>query len=298
VDVHENKLDGVFAPVVTPFDDDTIRLDWLKENVSRLAETPLAGYLALGTNGEFKSLTEKERVEVVKTFVELKADKVLMVGTGCESTRETIELTNRVAGLGADFASIIPPHYFASRMDDQAVIRFYREVADHAEIPVLVYNIPRLTANVAISTLAAGVLASHPNIRGMKDSGGVSLFAFLAGLPADGFSLLAGSATYFLPGLLLGATGGVISLANCFPHVCCELYAEARRGNLDTARELHTRILQANRAVSGKYGVAGVKAAMELAGHHGGEPRRPLAPLTDEERRTMRSRLQELGFLE
>jgi 4-hydroxy-2-oxoglutarate aldolase len=292
-----DRLKGLFAPVVTPFQDDHLRLDWLEEDLARLAQTPLAGYLALGTNGEFKSLTESEKLEVVKVFVRLKGDKLLMVGTGCESTRQTTELTQRIADLGADCASIITPHYFASQMDDAALIGFYQHVADRSPIPVLPYNIPRLAGNVAISAQAACTLASHANISGMKDSGGVSLFAFLVALSGTPFAVLAGSAEYFLPGLLMGACGGVISLANCFPEVCCRLYSEATSGSLDTARQLHAQIHQATRAVSGKHGVAGVKAAMDLAGYRGGDPRRPLRPLADQQRETMRLRLQELRLL-
>jgi 4-hydroxy-2-oxoglutarate aldolase len=297
VEMSRERLRGVFAPVVTPFENDEIRFDWLEQNLARLAETPLAGYLALGTNGEFKSLTETENLQIVERFVRMKGDKVLMVGTGCESTRETIELTRRVAELGADFASIITPHYFASRMDDDALIGYYQEIADRSPVPVLLYNIPKLANGVTISARAAGVLASHPNIWGMKDSGGASVFAFLAALAGREFSVLAGSANYYLPALFLGAEGGIISLANCFPEVCCQLHAEATSGSADNARRLHLRILQANRAVSGKYGVAGVKAAMQLAGYQGGDPRRPLQPLSDEIRQTMRSKLQELGLL-
>jgi 4-hydroxy-2-oxoglutarate aldolase len=112
------------------------------------------------------------------------------------------------------------------------------------------------------------------------------------------FAVLAGSAEYFLPGLLMGACGGIISLANCFPELCCRLYSEAISGNLDVARQLHAQLHQATRAVSGKHGVAGVKAAMDLAGYRGGAPRRPLRPLTDQQREAMRLRLQELKLLE
>jgi 4-hydroxy-2-oxoglutarate aldolase len=296
--MNRERLKGVIAPVVTPFEHDKIRFDWLERNLGRLGETRLAGYLALGTNGEFKSLTDSEKLEIVKRFARLKGEKVLMVGTGCESTRETLDFTARVADLGADCASIITPHYFASRMDDDTLIRYYQEVADRSDIPVLLYNMPRLANGVTVSTRTADALSAHPNIWGMKDSGGVSLFAFLAALAGREFSLFAGSANYYLPGLLLGADGGIVSLANGFPQICCELHAEATSGNLDAARRLHARILQANRAVSGKYGVAGVKAAMNLAGFHGGAPRRPLAPLTDEERGAMRSRLEDLRLLE
>ena len=297
MDMSRKRLQGVFAPVVTPFENDEIRFDWLELNLSRLAQTPLAGYLVLGSNGEFKSLTETEKLKIVERCVRLKGDKVLMVGTGCESTRETVDFTSRVAELGADFASIITPHYFGSRMDDRALIGYYQEIADRSAIPLLLYNIPKLAGGVTISPHTADVLSSHPNIWGMKDSGGASIFTFLALLNGREFSLLAGSANYYLPGLTLGAAGGVISLANCFPEVCCELHAEATTGSLAAAGELHQRILQANRAVSGKYGVAGVKAAMQLAGYHGGDPRRPLAPVADEPRQVMRSELRELGLL-
>jgi 4-hydroxy-2-oxoglutarate aldolase len=298
MEMTRENLEGVFAPVVTPFDDDRIRFDWLETNLEMLAESSLAGYLALGTNGESKSLTEDEKLEVVRTFVRLKGDKVLMVGTGCESNKETIELTNRVAGLGADFASVITPHYFASRMNDQTLIGFYQEVADSSDIPVLIYNIPKAASGVKISVNAAETLSSHPNILGMKDSGGASVFSFLAATADAEFSVLAGSATYFLPAVAVGAAGGIVSLANCFPEICCQLHTEVVSGNMERARELHHRIVQANRAVSGAGGVAGVKAAMELAGFRGGDPRRPLLPIGSEQRQTMRSKLEGLGFLQ
>jgi 4-hydroxy-2-oxoglutarate aldolase len=296
IGMDRDKLKGVFAPVVTPFEDDKIKFDWLEENLERLNETKLAGYLALGTNGEFKSLTESEKIQIVKLFVKLKGDKVLMVGTGCESTYETIEFTNRIADLGADFASVITPHYFASQMKDETLIAYYQEVAEHSSIPVLLYNIPKLTSNVSISSGAIKVLSLHPNIWGIKDSGGVSIFSFLS-VVSDDFCVMAGSANYFLPSLMVGAVGGVISLANCFPQDCCELYTASLSEDFDKARKLHQRILQANSVVSGKHEVAGVKMAMNLAGYRGGIPRRPLQPLAEEQRQIMQRKLRELGFL-
>ena len=252
-----DRLRGVFSPVVTPFDGDAVRLDWLEENLQKLSDVALAGFLALGTNGEFKSLTDKEQADIVNVFASQKGSKVLMVGTGCESTRQTIDATNRAADLGADYASIIVPHYFASKMTDDVLTRFFEAVADAVRIPVLMYNIPKCTAGVAISRKAVQKLSKHTNIVGIKDSGGASIFGFLAE-SSDQFAVLAGSASYFLPSLQLGATGGVISLANCFPEPCCDLYEAAVTGIADSAMELHARIFEANAAVSGKHGVAGV----------------------------------------
>lgn len=292
----QNQLTGVFAPVSTPFENDRIRFDWLEENLKRYAATELSGYLALGTNGEFKSLTEKERIQIIELCGRLKGDKVLMVGTGCESTRETIEFSNRAADSGADFASILPPHYFASKMNDAALISFYNEVAERSKIPVLMYNIPKCTSNVAIKPAVVKAVSSGPNIAGVKDSGGASIFSFLVNAAA-GFTVLAGSANYFFPALMAGAAGGVISLANSFPEFCCDLYTATISADLDKARKLHSLVIQANAAVSGKYGVAGVKASMDLAGYHGGDPRRPLLPISNEQRDGMRRELIEIGLL-
>ena len=292
-----DRLTGVFAPVVTPFENGEIRLDWLEENLQRMGETRLAGYLALGTNGEFKSLSDNESIEVIKVFVKTKGDKTLMVGTGRESTKETVVFTNRAAGLGADFASIITPHYFASRIKDRELIGYFEEVANNARIPILLYNIPKCAAGVTISAGTLKQLSAHNNILGLKDSGGASIFTFLATADRE-FSVLAGSGNYFLASLMLGAKGGIISLANAFPDICCELYEEAASGALTQAHELNNKLILANAEVSGRHGVAGVKAAMDLAGFRGGEPRRPLLPIDKKQRNTMRLKLQELGCLD
>jgi len=177
------------------------------------------------------------------------------------------------------------------------LIGFFEAVADAARIPVLMYNIPKCTSGVAISRKVVGALAGHDNIVGMKDSGGASIFGFLTAA-CDEFAVLAGSANYFLPSLQLGAAGGVISLANCFPGQCCDLYEAAVGGDADLAMELHASIFEANAAVSGKHGVAGVKAAMDAAGYHGGAPRAPLVALGGEDRNVLDARLRKIGFLE
>ena len=204
-----DRLQGVFAPVVTPFDGDAVNLDWLEGNLQRLSETA---------------------------------------------------------------------------------------VAEAARIPVLMYNIPKCTSGVALSRKVVQTLSEHGNIVGMKDSGGASIFGFLASA-SDSFAVLAGSANYFLPSLQLGAAGGVISLANCFPEPCCELYEAAIADEQEAAKRLHWRILEATAAGSGKHGVAGVKAAMDAAGYHGGAPRAPLTALRNDDRVALEAGLRELGFL-
>jgi 4-hydroxy-2-oxoglutarate aldolase len=290
------RLSGVFAPVVTPFDGDEVRLDWLGSNLSKLAQTELRGYLALGSNGEFRSLTESEEMKVLEVFAAQKADKVVMVGTACESTRQTIEKTKRAAEMGFPFASILTPHYFARQMNDEIFSGYYRRIADSSPIPILLYNAPGFAGGVSLSAGCVLALAEHGNIVGIKDSSQAGPGGLLAELGRScEFCVLAGSANFFYPSLLLGAVGGVLSLANSLPGLCCELYRLYLEGSYERALELNRGIVRINRAVSGRFGVAGVKAAMDIAGFQGGEPRHPLKSLSEAERESVRNTIEQQG---
>ena len=219
-----------------------------------------------------------------------------MAGAGAESTQETIRRTEQVASEGAHFASILTPHYFKKLMVDAVLIRYYQQIADASPIPIVLYNAPGFTG-VTLSANVVSELADHPNIIGMKDTSAGNKDKYLNSTRGKECAVLAGSANDFFPSLILGTIGGVLSLANAFPKICCELYQLTCQGQLDQARSLHQSILQANKVVSGSFGVAGVKAAMNLAGYFGGEPRRPLLPLTAEQTTTLQNNLQAIGFL-
>ncbi len=290
------QLSGVFAPVVTPFWGDELRLDWLRENLQNLAKTELKGYLALGSNGEVRSLSEGEQLQVLEVFAEEKGDKVVMVGTACESTKLTVEKTRRAAEMGFPYASILTPSYFARQMSDEVFQGYYKRIADSSAVPILLYNAPGFTGGVTLSAGCVLALAGHQNIVGIKDSSSAGPGGLLAHLDRTiDFAVLAGSANFFYPSLIQGAVGGVLSLANSLPSTCCELYRLYREGSYDEALELHRKILRINRAASGRFGVAGVKAAMDVAGMKGGEPRHPLLPLAEADRASIRSIIEQLG---
>jgi len=294
---NREKLSGVFAPVVTPFRNEKLLLGDLRFNLKKLGETELTGYLALGSNGEFKSLTDREQIQVLEVFADEKGDKVVMAGTACESTAQTIEKSKIAADMGFDYVSILTPNYFAKRMDGPTLKGFYERIADAVPVPVLLYNAPGFTGGVAIPPKTVIELSRHPNIAGMKDSSPTGPVRFLCDCdPEEDFFILAGSANFFYSSLHLGAPGGVLSLANVFPESCCELYRLFREGRYEEARELHFRLARLNAAVSGVHGVAGVKAAMELTGFRGGDPRHPLVPVTGEERKKIRDKILTEGF--
>jgi 4-hydroxy-2-oxoglutarate aldolase len=293
---HREKLSGVFAPITTPFSEEgRLLLDQLASNIRKLNESKLRGYFVLGTNGEFESLTEAERREVLETAIEVSSkDKVIMAGTGRESTEQSITDTKEAASMGFHFASLIAPSFFAKKMTDQVLSRHFRLIADISPIPVLLYNNPEV-AVVTFSPGLIGELSKHPNIVGMKDSSKGNFASYVLAAGPD-FNILAGSANFFFEALVMGGVGGVLSIANFAPDICCSVYDLWKAGKLEEARKVQYRLMTLNQKVSGKYGVAGVKAAMDIAGFYGGAPRSPLPPLTPEERQKLREDLLASGL--
>lgn len=288
-------LSGIWAPICTPFTDGEVDIGRLEKNMEIYSETPLRGCFALGSNGEACMLDEKERIKVLRTVLKGKGkDKLVMAGCSHESARGTIALTRQAAEEGADIVSVITPHYFKKVMTDEALIKFYEMVADNSPLPLMLYNAPGFAAGVKLSVKAAVKLSQHPNIIGMKDSAPTGPNIFLAVVDRKKFSVLAGSANFFLTSLVMGAVGGVLSLANFLPHACYRLYEIFQQGDIKKARELQQAILRVNRGVSGKYGVAGVKAGMDFTGFYGGDPRLPLLPLSSTDRENIRLALEKL----
>ncbi|HET6438080.1 MAG TPA: dihydrodipicolinate synthase family protein [Anaeromyxobacter sp.] len=296
--MQRDNLSGVFAPMVTPFGaDDAVLLSGVAENVRRMNGTGLRGYFVLGTNGEYKALTAEERLQVLDVVVQHRAPgKVVMAGCGAESTKETIDTARRLADRGADYASVLMPSFFAKKMTTEVMARHALAVADASPIPVVLYNNPSVAAGVTIRLDLLQRVASHPNIAGIKDS---SKETYLENLKAASptFCVLAGSANYFTDLLRRGGTGGVLSLANVLPDACVALYEAARAGRRDEEERLDRLLVDLNTQVSGKYGVAGVKAAMTLCGFVGGAPRRPFLPLGAEEVSGLRGVLERSGLL-
>ena len=162
------KIKGVLPPMVTPFDEND-KVDYYKHvrNIEKWNEYDLAGYLVLGSNSETVYLTEEEKLKLIELTVKhKKPGKLVVAGTGMESTSATIDLTNKAADLGADCVLIVTPFYYGGKMNDEALINFYTEVADNTRIPVMIYNVTKFT-HVNISPKAVGVLCKHPNIIGM-----------------------------------------------------------------------------------------------------------------------------------
>jgi 4-hydroxy-2-oxoglutarate aldolase len=293
------SMAGIFPPIPTPFDaQEELDLKSLAKNIAHWNTTPISGYVVLGSNGEMTYLTEAEKLQVFETARKAIAPgKLMMAGCGCESTHASIQLTKQAAAIGADVALFISPCYYKSKMDNAALTDYYTRLADASPIPVSVYNFP---ANTGLDLSAELVikLAQHPNIAAVKESGGnvVKMGEIIKNTRPD-FQVLAGSAGFLYPSLVLGAVGGVLALANIVPQQCCDILNFAKAGKHEEARQLQLRMIAPNTAVTAGMGVAGLKAAMDMLGLAGGKPRSPMQPLGDEQKGKLKKILQEAGIL-
>jgi 4-hydroxy-2-oxoglutarate aldolase len=267
----------------TPFVDGEVDTGAIAFNIERWMRAGLGGIVALGTNGESALVDEEESDRVIAAAREaIPRDRLLIAGTGRESTRATIAASRRAALLGADAVLVRTPSFFKPLCTPALLIRHYTAVADASPIPVLLYNFPAVTG-VTITPDAMATLAAHANVAGMKESGtdSAQIAALIDAAPGS-FSVLAGTGTVFYSGLCLGAVGAILAVACVVPDLCLRLLAAAREGQHREARELQRRIAPISRLVTSGYGVPGLKAALNLAGYRAGEPRAPLSPATPE----------------
>lgn len=275
-----SNLVGIIPPLTTPFIDDEVSTDKLIENLNRYESQMLSGYVLFGSNGENVFLTREEKLKIIKSVRE-HTNRTLIVGTGLDSIKETISLCNEAANLGANYALVITPSFFKSEMKHRTFLNYYTKVAESVMIPVVIYNVPKFT-NVNIETETVIELSSNPNIIGLKDSTeNSSRISELANNVHPGFKLIVGTASVLYSGLTCGATAGILALANVAPDQCYQIYRLFKERNFEKALELQNKMIPVNKAVTSKFGVAGLKAAMDLLGYFGGNPRMPLEPLSE-----------------
>jgi len=291
------KLQGIFPPITTPFDHaGNIYAAKVQHNIEKWNRTTLAGYVVTGSTGESVLLTAEEKVELWEMVARHAApEKLLIAGTGVESVRETVCLTNRAAELGYKAALVKTPHYYKNllnRADAQTL--YYRAVADQVCIPVIIYNFPQATA-LDIPAAAVVELSQHPNIIGIKESSGnMEKVMQMMRESRPGFQVTVGSAPTLWPSLLMGATGAILAFANAAPHATIAIWEAYRMREEEAGRDWQNRIARAAALVTTKYGIPGLKHAMDLNGYYGGPPRLPLSVPTLEAKREIEEAFQDL----
>lgn len=273
-------MEGSGVPLVTPFDEegeiDTAKLQAL---VSQVIDAGIDFIVPCGSNGESELMTMEERAAVVRIVVEESSIPVL-AGTGHPGFAETNKQTSLAAEAGADGALVVTPYYYTH---NQATLEaYYRRVADNSDIPIYLYSVPSKTG-IKLAPETVESLSAHKNIRGMKDSSGdlASLIREYE-LTDDDFELFIGNGSLYAQGLDVGTTGGILALANVVPDLVAEIYKKHRNGNHNSARSLNSNLVNLNQAVTTRYGVPGVKAAMRARNAPAGTVRSPFASVGDE----------------
>src|SRR5215470_13481972 len=290
------NVSGIFPALTTPFaEDGSVSIAGIKKNIGLYNQTGLAGYVALGSTGESVLLSHEEAEVVLVAVKEAAAPgKILIAGTGAESTAETIARTKRAAALGYHVALVKTPYYYKPAYRAENFTQHYRAVADAAPIPVLLYSVPIFTG-IALEAPEIIALAQHPNIIGIKDSSGSiqRLGETVAGAPTE-FRVLTGGASLVYPALALGARGGILALADVLPEKCVKLYELFQQGRHADAKELQLQLTRASKSIASDAGIPGLKYAMDLRGYAGGAPRPPLLPLSAEKKKSVAAALGEI----
>ncbi len=282
------RLQGIYPPITTPFDHaGNIYAAKVQHNVEKWNRTSLSGYVVMGSTGESVMLNTEEKISMWEMVAQhASPDKLLIAGTGMESVRETVCLTNRAAEMGYKAAMVRTPHYYknlVNRADAQML--YYRAVADQSRIPLIIYNWPQATG-VDIPVEAVVGISEHPNVIAIKESSG-SLDKVMQMIREvkHGFQVLVGSAPTLWPSLLMGACGAILAYANAAPYSVIAIWEAFRTREEAAGLDWQNRIGRPAALVTTKYGVPGLKYAMDLNGYYGGPPRLPLTgPSADAKR--------------
>jgi 4-hydroxy-2-oxoglutarate aldolase len=280
------KLAGIYPATVTPFDSaGGVSLSGVRHNICLYNRTAVAGIVVLGSTGEAVMLSREEAESVLVAARETIApDKLLVAGTGAESTAGTIARTKRAAALGYEVALVKTPYYYKPAYGPETYLQHYRAVADASPIPILLYSVPQFTG-ITLEAPEILALSEHPNIIGIKDSSGaVQRIAEVAGSAATTFRVLTGGAAVIYPALVVGACGAILALADALPEKCAEVFELFQSGQHDRAKQLQWQIAKASKKIVTEGGIAGLKFAMDLRGYQGGHPRLPLLPLKEEKK--------------
>lgn len=275
------KFQGIFPALTSCFDHEgNLYKAKVFHNIEKLNQVALGGYVVCGSTGETPLLSADERLQEMEWVREASANgKVLIAGVGAESVHETVRMANRAGEIGFHAALVLTPFYYRNQMHrPDTQVLFFRAVADRSKIPVLIYNIPQVTGyHLPVDTIAE--LSHHPNIAGMKDSSGdLEKLGQTVRAVKPTFQVMSGAGVSFWDAFQLGATGAILAIANALPYACVTIWEAFRTREFDAGKDWQTRITPPGRLIASKYGIPGLKYAMDLNGYYGGPPRLPFIP--------------------
>jgi 4-hydroxy-2-oxoglutarate aldolase len=272
------NLKGILLPTTTPFDQNgKILASAISSNIKDWTAKGVIGFVVLGSTGERVHLDEREYLETIEiSRAATPSDSVFIVGAGQQSTVGTIKEVKNAARAGADAVLVITPYFYRTAITQETLVSFYTAVADEAPVPVLLYSMPPLTG-IKIEPETVARLSEHPNIVGVKDSSNdVAGFSKTVSLCPNDFAVMTGNGTVLFDALRAGATGAILAVGCVVPEVCVEIFRALKAGDEERAAMLQSKLTPLAAAVTTRFGIGGLKAALDLAGFIGGSVRAPL----------------------
>jgi len=287
---------GVLPALITPFTkDNKVDTEGLKQNIRFLIENGVSGIVPCGTTGESATLSIEEHEKVIEIAVECSTVPVV-AGTGSNNTTEALELTRSARDAGADAALLITPYY--NKPNDRGMLAHFKKIANEVDIPIILYNVPSRTG-VNLKAEVVAELAKECNIIGVKEaSGNLDQVTKILELTQDeDFVVLSGDDGLTLPIMALGGAGVISVVANIAPKFMVSLVEASRNGKMEEARKLHLKLAPLIRAVFLETNPIPIKKAVELMGLPAGELRLPLARMSDDNERKLKTALNDLHLL-
>lgn len=300
-------------PIIVPYhrSNEDPDLPTAQAHSLKLIDSGARGIVVQGSNGEAVHLSHHERKIVTKAVRSALDDSghssvPIIVGCGAESVRETVELCHEALASGGDYALVLPPSYYAPLFKPHTVTDFFQDVADASPIPILIYNYPKAVRGIDLDSDAIITLSKHPKIVGVKATDGNTgkmnrvASAINAAAPfktGSGFMVMAGSADFIIPSLVVGGSGAICGLANLAPKACATIMELYVQGKMREAQKLQAIVARGD-WMAIRSGVVGIKSALETYCGYGGVARKPLPAPTEEEAQMYAEGFKELMELE
>ena len=284
------EVKGIITALQTPmYDDGSINEKEMRRQSNRQIDAGVNAVFCLGTNGEFYILSREEKIRVMEIYAdEVKGRVPVYAGTGCVSTAETIELSQRAKEIGVDILSVITPYFAALNQDE--LYAHYSELAEAVDLPIVMYNIPMRAGNALAPSTVGKLARNHSNIVGIKDSSGNfnNILGYIAATEdVPGFSVLSGNDALILYTLMAGGTGGITAIANILPEIMVSIYQNYLKGDIEAAKKAQASIAPIRDCF--KYGNPNsiVKCATNLIGQPVGPCRKPFGMVSDEAKKAI-----------
>ena len=287
---------GSIVAIVTPFRNDAIDEEKLRELVEFQIASGTDGIVPCGTTGEASTLDYAEHDRVIGIVVQQVKGRVpVIAGTGSNSTTEAIEMTAHAKKIGADGALLVTPYY--NKPSQEGLYRHYKAIADAVALPQVLYNVPgRTGVNLLPETVAR--LAEISNIVAIKEAtGSLQQASEVLALCGDKLDLLSGDDFITFPMMACGAKGVISVVANIMPREVAALVDAFRAGKMEEARQLHLKLLKISNAMFIETNPVPVKTAVALMGKASDEVRLPLAPMSDVNRAKLAAIMKEYGLI-